>query len=254
MAKKEEKTNVMKLSRRDFRSQLRSMGVQVKAIITIEENHDDYILGAEADEGNEWELPVIIETHEFDALELLTYDELVEDVLGSANSAIVDAEETSLCAENWAKKFLKGKYSAAACYCVKFYFLQQKGSSGPMLKSLGLSDKTAALKADAYEAAKRTAVKKMVKAVQKPLAGLLKSQGRNDIAAMLSTEQGQAILAGLLGVLQLMLPQLQSEGAVVIGEELRTQALGNITESLGEVLDPVIDSFTEAAASLPKVI
>lgn len=247
-------------------TELVSKGFQITAMVYqyMEEPNVLYRLnvGDDNDDGEEVLIPHIISVTEVNALEALDNDTIYT-IITNNETGIVYGSELARSEEMMAQDLLKSrglvktdaKTYKNIYYNVLFYITKGKGNQGKMATSkVNGNTKTDILKGNALQAAKRTAVDKMLKALQKPLAGLLKSQGKNQYATMLNTPEGKALMAGVLGCLQLMLPQLQNENAEVIGDELRTMALSYVTSQVGDLLDPLINAFGEAAESLPKVI
>jgi len=244
-------------------TELVSKGFQITAMVYqyMEEPNVLYRLnvGDDNNDGEEVLIPHIISVTEVNALEALDNDTIYTIITNNA-TGIAYGSELAVSEEKLAHDLLKSRGVLAKIekniyYNVLFYITKGKGNQGKMATSkVNGNTKTDILKGNALQAAKRTAVDKMLKALQKPLAGLLKSQGKGQYATMLNTPEGKALMAGVLGCLQLMLPQLQNENAEVIGDELRTMALSYVTSQVGDLLDPLINAFGEAAESLPKVI
>lgn len=243
---------VIKLDKRKLGEELKANGIQIRAMVYEYDDTGE----TEYDMGHgEFSIPVSVAVTEVDAALLLSPEKL-RAILDNNSYGSITGGDLNYNEDELAKELLRGAYSLNKSYTVTFY-ITRKGKSNNMATpstTKPTTDKTSALKVNAMDAAKRTAVNKMLKAMQKPIAGLLKSQGRAELSKMVDTPEGKAMLAGVLGILQMMLPQLQTDEAALIGEELRTQSLSYVTDHIGDLLDPLLEAFGEAAASLPKIL
>jgi hypothetical protein len=103
----------------------------------------------------------------------------------------------------------------------------------------------------AKNAAVRTATKKIITVSNKTLVTALKKAKVPDyILAFLATEEGTAVVALLMGLMQKSIPQLQGEKFDILGDELLTQATQLVTDKLADHIDPFVEMFENAVANL----
>jgi hypothetical protein len=105
------------------------------------------------------------------------------------------------------------------------------------------SNVLSALRADATDAAWRTAASQFVKAAREPLVGLLgRHLGPNDealrakIAAFLTTELGGALLSGALSAALSALPEAAGPVPARLARELRVRALADAGDVMADVV------------------
>lgn len=112
---------------------------------------------------------------------------------------------------------------------------------------------------NAKSAVVRTSTRKLVQAVKKPLVAVLMARAdketANKVGAFLNTREGEALLAGVLGLAQLIIPRLNTPTFTTLGEELRTSSLTFLTDLAADSLvDPLIDAFSEASKDLTNLV
>lgn len=126
------------------------------------------------------------------------------------------------------------------------FFLNKCRGTGTMVKNA----KETVVKS-AKSAAVRTATTKIVTTSQNTLVTVLKKAKVPPLVlAFLATEEGTAIVALLLGVLQKTIPQLQGDNFDILGDELLVQATQLVTDKLADHIDPFVEMFQSAVDKL----
>lgn len=120
-------------------------------------------------------------------------------------------------------------------------------------------DLVSTFKADATEAAWRSAASTAVDLVRKPLAAGLEARLDSDTAKaaskFLNTPEGEAFLAVLLGSAPLFVDGLNKDPRVVkLAGEMRVQGISVVTDRvLKDLAGPIVEAFTKAVAGLPEL-